>query len=105
MACFRQLTSLTDESCSEVYNGGEIGGVKMPDESDWRRADVAQWIGTLLWIVLLESHVVSRPLVFLLGPFIVLLSFVTIAFPVPRKRLRQMCLFALATSISGFLLM
>ena len=76
----------------------------MPDESEWSRADIAQWIGTLLWIVLLESHVISRPLVFLFGPFIVLLSFVTVACPIPRKRLRHICLFAVATSAGGFLL-
>ena len=75
----------------------------MAEESGWSREDVAQWIGTILWIILLESHVISRPLVFLFGPFIVFVCFVTIGFPIRGKRLRQLCLFSVATSIGGFL--
>jgi hypothetical protein len=100
------LVSPTDLNRSEgsTMIRNKQGVLTMPDESGWSRADVAQWVGTLLWIVLLESHVISRPLVFLFGPFIVLLSFVTIGFPIPVKRLRQISLFAVATSIGGFLL-
>jgi hypothetical protein len=76
----------------------------MSDESGWSRDDIAQWVGTILWIVFLESHVISRPLVFLCGPFIMLSSFVIIAFPIRGKRLRQVGLFSVATSIGGFLL-
>jgi len=76
----------------------------MPDESGWSRADIAQWVGTLLWIVLLESHVISRPLVFLFGPFIVLLSLVIIAFPIRGKRLGKICVISVVASIGGFLL-
>ena len=96
-AALRPPVPLTQPS-SRGANGPALDG------SDWSRKDIAQWVGTILWIVLLESHVISRPLVFLFGPFIMLLSFVTIAFPVPRKRLRQICLGAVAMSIGGFLL-
>ena len=76
----------------------------MPEEPTSIRPDIAQWVGTLLWIIMLESHVISRPLVFLFGPFLVLICFVVIAFPIQRKRLRNACLLAAAVYIGGFIL-
>jgi len=76
----------------------------MPDDSSFDRLDIAQWVGTLLWITLLESHVISRPLVFLLGPFVVLLCMVLIASPLDSRRLRRTCVITGLLSIGGFLL-
>src|ERR1700693_5496317 len=61
----------------------------MPDDSSFSRLDIAQWIGTLLWIVLLGSHVISRPLVFLLGPVVMLLCTFLIGSPIDSQRLRR----------------
>jgi hypothetical protein len=44
----------------------------MSDEASSKRADITSWVGTALWIVLLENHIISRPLVFLLGPLLML---------------------------------
>ena len=76
----------------------------MQEESGTKRFDVAQWVGTLLWIILLESHVISRPLVFLLGPFVLMVCFLVIASPIPATRLRRTLLFAVTVSVGGFLL-
>jgi hypothetical protein len=69
-----------------------------------RRADIATWVGTLLWIILLESHATSRPLAFLLGPFVALICFVVIAAPIPAERWRRMSLLSGVVSVAGFLL-
>jgi hypothetical protein len=37
------------------------------------RSTIAQYIGTFLFIGLLESHIVSRPRAFLLGPWLICL--------------------------------
>jgi hypothetical protein len=76
----------------------------MADEPTSGRADVAQWIGTALVIIMLESHVMSRPLVFLFGPFVILLCMVLIAWPLPTRGLRRGCFIAVLFSVVGFLL-
>jgi len=75
----------------------------MPDEQGWTRGDVGSWVGMLLCIILLESHVISRPLVFLFAPFVALLPSLVIA-PIRGKRLRLVCLAAVTCSVVGFLL-
>jgi len=62
----------------------------MSDEPGSKRADIASWVGTALWIVLLESHIISRPLVFLLGPLLMLLCILLIASPVAANRWRRL---------------
>jgi nitrate reductase gamma subunit len=84
----------------------EIDGERtnnQPDEQDWTRGDVGSWAGVLLCIILLESHLISRPLVFLLAPFVVLLPSLVIA-PIRGKRLRLVCLAAVTCSVVGFAL-
>jgi len=73
------------------------------DEQDWTRGDVGSWVGVLLCIILLESHVIPRPLVFLLAPFVVLLPSLAIE-PIRGKRLRLVCLAALTCSVVAFVL-
>jgi hypothetical protein len=51
----------------------------MPEEASSRRVDIATWVGTVLWIIMIESHVMSRPLVFLFWPFVALFCFLPIA--------------------------
>jgi hypothetical protein len=75
----------------------------MADEQGWTRGDIGSWVGVLLCIILLESHVISRPLVFLLAPFVVLIPSLIIA-PIRGKRLRLVCLSAVTCSVVGFLL-
>jgi hypothetical protein len=76
----------------------------MPNEQTSIRSDVGQWVGTLLWIIILESHVTSRSLAFLVGPFVVLASIAVIAFPIQRKKLRNVGLLTVAISIGGYVL-
>lgn len=45
----------------------------MANEQDWTRGDIGSWLGVLLCIILLESHVIARPPVFLVSPFVVLI--------------------------------
>ncbi len=73
------------------------------DEQGWTRGGVGSWVGVLLCIILLESHLISRPLVFLLAPFVVLLPALAIA-PIRGKRLRFVCLSAVTCSVVGFVL-
>jgi FtsH-binding integral membrane protein len=76
----------------------------MPDEPASEHVDIASWVGTALWIILLESHIISRPLVFLLGPLVMLSCIFIIASPIPPNRRRRLFLFAAVTSVAGFLL-
>jgi len=76
----------------------------MPDERDWSREDIGSWVGVLLCIILLESNAISRPLVFLVAPFVVLLCTIVIGFPVRGLRLRLVCLASILVSVVGFLL-
>ena len=73
------------------------------DEQGWTRGDIGSWVGVLLCIILLESHLISRPLVFLLAPFVVLLPSLAIA-PIRGRRLQLVCLSAVACSVVGFIL-
>ena len=75
----------------------------MADEQDWTRGDIGSWVGVLLCIILLESRVISRPLVFLIAPFVVLIPSLALE-PIRGKRLRFVSLAAVACSIVGFLL-
>lgn len=73
------------------------------DEQRWTRGDLGSWLGVLLCIVFLESHVITRPLVFLVAPFVVLIPSLALE-PVRGKRLQFVCLAAVACSAVGFLL-
>lgn len=67
------------------------------------RLDIAQYAGILLFIVLLESHVVSRAVAFLLGPLVVWLC-LFVASPVARGRWRRTLPLAILVSAVGYLL-
>jgi len=75
----------------------------MADEQDWTRGDIGLWVGVLLCIILLESHVISRPLMFLIAPFVVLIPSLALE-SIRGKRLRFACLAAVACSVVAFLL-
>jgi hypothetical protein len=75
----------------------------LKSEKDRTRNEIAMCVGALLALALLESHIVSRPFVFVLAPFIFwVCQFV--ASPVGRVRwLRYLPLTALV-SVLGYLL-
>lgn len=73
------------------------------DEQGWTRGDIGSWVGVLACITLLESHVISRPWVFLVAPFVVLIPSLALE-PIRGKRLWFVCLAAVACSVVGFLL-
>ena len=74
----------------------------MTSEKDKIRLDIAQYMGTLLAIVMLESHIVSRLVVFILAPFVFWLC-LFVASPVARGRWRRTLPLAAAASILGYL--
>jgi hypothetical protein len=76
----------------------------MANDSRLDRLDIAQWVGNLLWIIMLESHLLSRPFVFLVGPLVVLLCMFVIGSPIPFRRLQRASLIAVLLSVGGFLL-
>ena len=76
----------------------------MSDKGTSRRADIASWVGIALWIILLESHIISRPLVFLLGPLLVVCCILLFTWRVPANRLQRLLTFAAIVSIGGLLL-
>jgi hypothetical protein len=76
----------------------------MSDELESKRTDIASWIGTALWIILLESHIISRSFVFLLGPLLMLVCMFIIASPIPANRRQRLFTFAAVMSVAGFLL-
>jgi hypothetical protein len=67
------------------------------------RSTVAQYVGTVLFIVLLETHVVSRPIAFLLGPWIVCLCLLVAAPSNFSTKWRRTVLVAGVASGLGFL--
>ena len=68
------------------------------------RATIAQYVGTVLFIVLLETHTVSRPMAFLLGPWIICLCLFVAAPSNFLARWQRIVLIAAAASVSAFLL-
>jgi ABC-type enterobactin transport system permease subunit len=68
------------------------------------RFDAGQWAGNLIFVILLESHLVSRPLVFFIGPLATLICIYLIAPRVPAKRWGRACIVAVSISVAGFLL-
>jgi hypothetical protein len=68
------------------------------------RFDVGQCVGALIFVILLESHMVPRPLVFFIGPLVTLLCIYLIARPVPSERLWRASVIAISISCAGFLL-
>ena len=69
------------------------------------RSTVAQYVGTVLFIVLLETHVVSCWIAFLLGPWIICVCLLFVAAPSNfRIRWRRTVLVAGAASALGFLM-
>ena len=75
----------------------------MANEQDWTRGDIGSWLVVLLCIILLESHVIARPLVFLVAPIVVLIPSLALE-PIRGKRLRFVCLAAVACSVVCFVL-
>ena len=72
----------------------------MIDEN--HRRDIARWVGVLLWIIGLESHVVGRPIVFLLGPFVLLI--LTYVARVRVRKWQRTWLTTALLCLAGFLL-
>jgi hypothetical protein len=70
----------------------------MIDKDDW--GNILQWVVIFLLIVLLESHAVNRPIVYLVGPLLVLA--VNRMVGVPIHKLAWVA--AALVSIAGFLL-
>jgi hypothetical protein len=62
------------------------------------RSTVGQYVATVLFIVLIETHVVSRPMAFLLGPWIVCLCLFVAAASKFRTKWRHTVLIAGAAS-------
>jgi hypothetical protein len=61
---------------------------------------IAQYAGMLFFIVALETRVVSRPVIFLVGPFVVWLGlFLAAPPPMRRERWRRSLLIAAMCSI------
>jgi len=73
-------------------------------EKDKTRLDIAQYVGTLLAIVMLESRLASRAVVFLLAPFVFWLC-LFVASPVARSRWRRTLPLAALVSLLAYLLM
>jgi len=71
----------------------------------FERADVATYMGVLILITTLESHVLPRPLVFFLGPFLFLLLFYLLVPSISTERWRHLFFLTAICSLLGFLLM
>lgn len=89
--------------CWRLVGESDSERTSNPQDEGWTRGDLGSWVGVLLCITLLESHLISRPLLFLLAPFVVLLPSLAIA-PVRGKRLRLVCFSAVTCSVVGFVL-
>ena len=61
--------------------------MKPDDEKNFERVSIAQAAGWVLFIVAIEFHIVSRPVVFLLAP-LATWSFLTLAYPAATRRAR-----------------
>jgi hypothetical protein len=66
------------------------------------RAEMVQWTTLVLLVVGLETHLVRRPLLFLLGPFLTPLFLYFARVPIPKPK--QFWLLTIAFSLSAFLL-
>ena len=75
----------------------------MSQDKDKIRLDVAQYLGILLAIILLESHLMPRVYVLILAPFVVWLC-LFVASPVARAGWRRTLPLAAAASIVGYLI-
>ena len=70
----------------------------------FERADVATYLGVLIWIIALESHVLPRPLLFLLGPFVLLFLYYLLVPSISGERWRHLFFLAATCSLVGYLL-
>ena len=68
------------------------------------RVDVATYLGMFIWIVMLESHWLPRPIVFLLGPFLVLGCIYLLGPSLTADRWRSAFFLAVTISVLGFVL-
>jgi hypothetical protein len=75
----------------------------MNPEKDKIRLDIAQYLGALIAIIMLESHIVSRVVVFTLAPFVFWFC-LFVASPVARGRWRRTLPLAAAASVLGYFL-
>jgi hypothetical protein len=71
----------------------------MGREDDW--AVIAVWAATTLGMILLGSHIVSRPIAYLLGPIIVFPILLVVRHSAMRRKL--FWALTLSASIGGFL--
>ena len=67
------------------------------------RLTIGQYVGTLLWIVLLETRVVSRPMSFLLGPWLICGCFLVADPSRFRQKWGRDLLLSGALSVLGYL--
>jgi ABC-type enterobactin transport system permease subunit len=74
----------------------------MTDRLD--RFDVGLWGGNLIFVILLETHLVSRPLVFFIGPLVTLPCIYLIAPSVPPKRWGRASIVTILISVAGYLM-
>src|ERR1700722_12728410 len=72
--------------------------------SRFDRVDIATYVGALLWVAMLESHYLPRPLVFFIGPFAILACFYFLVPSVSRERWQSVISLAAVASILGYLL-
>ena len=68
------------------------------------RLTIAQYVGIAIVIVMLETHAVSRPVTFLLGPYIIWVCMIVTAPPELRRRWPLALLIAAILSVLGFAL-
>jgi len=66
------------------------------------RAEIVQWTTLVFLVIGLATHVVRRPLLFLLGPFVTPLLLYLARVPIPKPK--QFWLLTVTFSLSGFLL-
>lgn len=68
------------------------------------RSMVAQYVGVFAWVVVLETHVVSIPVAFLLGPCIVCICLLLVEPIKFRLRWRRILLITGAASAAGYVI-
>jgi positive regulator of sigma E activity len=73
-------------------------------KSRLNRFDLALGVGTLLYLVILETRLIARPWVFLVGPFVVMLCFYFLCPTISKAKWWRIFLFAGVVAIVGFLL-
>jgi ABC-type enterobactin transport system permease subunit len=89
------------------YNGVRANRWSFAVKSNkWKleRVDVATYGGVLIWLILLETHLLSRPITFLLGPLIIVILFYLLVPSVSADRWRSVLVAAAVASVLGYVL-